>query len=117
MSFYKYITEKRKDSPELKKTMEEVTKDLLKYKTDDLKPGILLGLIQSGKTRAFVGVIAKGFDDGFDVAIVFTKNSVALVEQTMKRLKSEFEMPIERNKLYVWDKITKHTTTNWLCIK
>jgi hypothetical protein len=105
MSFYKYITEKRKDSPELKKTMEAVTKDLIKYKTDELKPGILLGLIQSGKTRAFVGVIAKGFDDGFDVAIVFTKNSVALVEQTMKRLKSEFEMPIERNKLYVWDVI------------
>jgi hypothetical protein len=105
MSFYKYITEKRKDSPELKKTMEAVTKDLLKYKTDELKPGILLGLIQSGKTRAFVGVIAKGFDDGFDVAIVFTKNSVALVEQTMKRLKSEFEMPIARHKLYVWDVI------------
>lgn len=110
MSFYKYITEKRKDSPELKKTMEAVTKDLLKYKTDDLKPGILLGLIQSGKTRAFVGVIAKGFDDGFDVAIVFTKNSVALVEQTMKRLKSEFEMPIERNKLYVWDVIKLQST-------
>lgn len=103
MSFYKYITDKRKDSPELKKTMEAVAKDLLKHKTDELKPGILLGLIQSGKTRAFVGVIANGFDDGFDVAIVFTKNSVALVEQTMKRLKSEFQMPIERNKLFVWD--------------
>jgi hypothetical protein len=110
MSFYKYITQKRKDSPELKKTMEAVSKDLLKYKTNDLKPGILLGLIQSGKTRAFVGVIAKGFDDGFDVAIIFTKNSVALVEQTIKRLKSEFDMPIERNKLYVWDVIKLQST-------
>jgi hypothetical protein len=83
--------------------MEDVAVDILKHKTDDLKPGILLGLIQSGKTRAFIGVVAKCFDEGFDIAIIFTKNSVALVEQTMKRLKSEFEMPIERNKLYVWN--------------
>ena len=44
MSFYKYITEKRKDSPELKKTMEAVTKDLLKYKTDDSNKQYYLGL-------------------------------------------------------------------------
>jgi hypothetical protein len=107
MSFYKYITEKesRKDTPELKRVMESVVSDLNKYHTDDLKPGILLGLIQSGKTRAFVGVIAKSFDEGYDIAVVLTKNSVALVDQTIKRLKSEFEMPIERNKLFVWDVI------------
>jgi hypothetical protein len=105
MSFYKYITEKRKDTPELKNVMESVVTDLNKYQTDDLKPGILLGLIQSGKTRAFVGVIAKSFDEGYDIAVVLTKNSVALVDQTIKRLKSEFEMPIERNKLFVWDVI------------
>ena len=105
MSFYKYITEKRKDTPELKKVMESVVTDLNKYHTDDLKPGILLGLIQSGKTRAFVGVIAKSFDEGYDIAVVLTKNSIALVDQTIKRLKTEFEMPIERNKLFVWDVI------------
>lgn len=105
MSYYKYITDKRKDSTELMQVMDDVTADLLKYKTDEIKPGVLLGLIQSGKTRAFLGVMAKCFDEGYDVAVVFTKNSVALVEQTMKRLKSEFEMPIERNRLYVWDVI------------
>ena len=103
MSFYKYITEKRDDSAELKTVMESVTADLIRCETNDLKPGILLGLIQSGKTRAFVGVIAKCFDEGYNVAVIFTKNSVALTEQTMKRLKSEFSMPIERNKLFVWD--------------
>lgn len=36
---------------------------------------------------------------------MLTKNSVALVEQTMKRLKSEFEKPISSKKLYVWDVI------------
>lgn len=105
MSFYRYITEKRKDSEELKGVMEAVTKDLQKHNTNEIKPGILLGLIQSGKTRAFLGIMAKCFDIGFDVAVVFTKNSVALVEQTMKRLKSEFETPINARKLYVWDVI------------
>lgn len=105
MSFYRYITEKRNDSAELKVVMEGVSNSLYASHTDDIRPGILLGLIQSGKTRAFVGSIAKCFDLGYDVAVIFTKNSVALVEQTIKRLKSEFEMPIERNRLYVWDVI------------
>jgi hypothetical protein len=111
MAYFKYITEKRKDSTELIQIMESVSMDLQKTITTDLKPGILLGLIQSGKTRAFIGVIAKCFDLGYDVAVVFTKNSVALVEQTIKRLKSEFSKPIESNKLYVWDVIRLQSTT------
>lgn len=105
MSFYKYISEKRKDSKELMSVMEAVASDLQKHKTDEIKPGVLLGLIQSGKTRAFLGVMAKCFDEDYDVAVVLTKNSVALVEQTIKRLKSEFEKPIDSNKLFVWDVI------------
>ncbi len=103
MSYYKYITQKREDSESLKAIMQSVSKDLQTCKTDELKPGVLLGLIQSGKTRAFIGVIADCFDNGYDVAVVFTKNSVALAQQTIKRLKSEFEMPIERNRLFLWD--------------
>lgn len=103
MPYYKYITEKRKDSKELKEVMEATAKDLVKHQTDELKPGMLLGLIQSGKTSAFIGVMAKCFDDGYDVVVVFTKNSVALAEQTLKRFKTEFMIPIEANKLYVWD--------------
>ena len=105
MSFYRYITEKRNDSDELKTVMEEVSNDLFASHTNDINPGILLGLIQSGKTRAFVGIMAKCFDLGYDVTVVFTKNSIALVEQTINRLKSEFSMPVERNKLYIWDVI------------
>ena len=32
---------------------------------------MLLGKIQSGKTRAFLGIIARCFDRGFNVAIIF----------------------------------------------
>lgn len=109
MAYFKYITEKRNDSPELKQIMESVSTDLVNTTTDELKPGILLGLIQSGKTRAFVGTIAKCFDLGYDVTVIFTKNSVALAEQTMKRLRSEFALPVERNKLYIWDIIRLQT--------
>lgn len=103
MGFYKYLTEERSDSPELKMVMEDIAKDLIENKTDDIKPGTLLGLIQSGKTRAFLGVMAKCFDEDYDISIIFTKNSVALVEQTLKRLRSEFKKPIDAKKLYVWD--------------
>lgn len=103
MSFYTYVTDRRDDSAELKQVMESVTSDLMTYRTDDLKPGILLGQIQSGKTRAFVGIIARSFDNAYDISIVLTKNSVALVQQTIKRLNSEFEMPVQRNRLFIWD--------------
>ena len=37
--------------------------------TSSDRPGILLGKIQSGKTRAFLGVIAEAFDNGYDIAV------------------------------------------------
>ena len=116
MPYFEYITEKRKDSNELKQLMLATATDLLNHKTDEMKPGMLLGLIQSGKTRAFTGVMAKCFDNGFDVAIVFTKNSIALVTQTINRLKTEFEKPIESNKLFVWDivKVEGGTLTGYI---
>ena len=45
-------------------------------------PGLLLGRIQSGKTRAFIGVMALAFDKGFDACIVLTKPDDGLVAQT-----------------------------------
>ncbi len=55
------------------------------------KPLMMLGKIQSGKTKSFIGVIALAFDNGYDFAIVLTKNSKALVQQTVSRLKDEFK--------------------------
>ena len=53
------------------------------------RPGMLLGKIQSGKTRIFIGVIALAFDNGYDVAVVFTKNSLALAKQTTSRIRDD----------------------------
>ena len=66
-----------------------VTK-LLETATSSERPGMLLGKVQSGKTRTFISVLADSFDRGFDAAIVLSKNSTALIQQTVKRLQSEF---------------------------
>ena len=54
------------------------------------KPLMMLGKIQSGKTKSFIGVISLAFDNGYDLAVVLTKNSNALAKQTTVRLKQEF---------------------------
>lgn len=54
-------------------------------------PGLLLGKIQSGKTKSFIGIIALAFDNGYDVVVVLTKNSEALTKQTTSRLSQEFQ--------------------------
>lgn len=66
-------------------------------------PLMLLGKIQSGKTRAFTGLMALAFDNGFDYVFILTKNNKALVEQTYKRMRKEFKTFIDRDEVDVND--------------
>ena len=66
-------------------------------------PLMLLGEIQSGKTRAFTGLMALAFDNGFDYIFILTKNNKALVEQTYKRMRKEFKTFIDQDKVDVND--------------
>ena len=68
--FYDQLASKRGDSPELRAKVEEVLEKLQKEATSTRRPGILLGKVQSGKTAAYLGVIARAFDKGFDVAVI-----------------------------------------------
>src|SRR5258707_11249436 len=77
-------------NPDTFSCAEEATAELLEQATTSDHPGMLLGKVQSGKTRTFISILARAFDNGFDFAIVLSKNSKALIEQTEKRLKSEF---------------------------
>lgn len=54
------------------------------------KPLMMLGKIQSGKTKSFIGAISLALDNGYDLAVVLTKNSNALAMQTTARMKQEF---------------------------
>lgn len=71
--------------------------------TENARPGMLLGKIQSGKTRAFAGAIAIAFDNSFEVAIVFTKGTRALTRQTVARLTHDFNDAIQDERLLVYD--------------
>jgi len=54
---------------------EETVEELLKKATTSEHPGMLLGKVQSGKTRTFISILALAFDNDFDIAIVLSKNS------------------------------------------
>ena len=54
------------------------------------EPGLLLGKIQCGKTDTFEDIIGLAFDQGVDIAIVITKGTKALVNQTIKRMKHDY---------------------------
>jgi hypothetical protein len=83
--------------------VEETVTELLTTATTSDNPGMLLGKVQSGKTRTFISILALAFDNGFDIAIVLSKNSRALIEQTAKRLNSEFTAFIDDGELEIYD--------------
>ncbi|WP_368650214.1 Z1 domain-containing protein [Bacillus inaquosorum] len=89
--FYKQLDQKNVYSVETKVCIENTLSKLIENDTSLSKPGMLLGKIQSGKTRTFIGVTALSFDNGYDVAIILTKGTKALAQQTYERLKTEFE--------------------------
>jgi hypothetical protein len=82
---------------------EQTVAELLKKATTSDHPGMLLGKVQSGKTRTFISILALAFDNGFDIAIVLSKNSRALIEQTAKRLRSEFKSFLDDGELDIYD--------------
>ena len=53
--------------------------------------GLVVGRVQSGKTRNYVGLILKAVDEGWNVIIVLTSSNTALADQTEGRIKKDFE--------------------------
>jgi hypothetical protein len=70
------------------------------------RPGMLLGKIQSGKTKTFIAIIALAFDNGFDGAIILTKGTKALSKQTIERISKEFGEFSQREMLQSFDVMT-----------
>lgn len=101
--FYARLRDARKDDEALAACVERVVNQLVERSTSSDKPGILLGKIQSGKTRAFVGIIARAFDRDFDVAVVFTKGTKTLSAQTVARLRADFREFIDEDECLVFD--------------
>lgn len=93
-SIYEFMKNSTPYSDDLQRCIEKTVYHLINPEVaneDTSIPGLLLGRIQSGKTRAFIGVMSLVFDKGFDACIVLTKPDDGLVSQTKARLEKEFE--------------------------
>lgn len=86
--FYKKRLDADEYTESQKKCIEECIEILERLKKEPL---MMLGKIQSGKTKTFIGAIALGFDNEYDLAVVLTKGTNALSEQTLARMKYEFK--------------------------
>jgi len=82
---------------------EETVSELINRATTSEHPGMLLGKVQSGKTRTFISILALAFDNAFDIAIVLSKNSIALIEQTTNRLNQEFKIFVDDGDFSIYD--------------
>ncbi|MCI5776934.1 MAG: Z1 domain-containing protein [Bacteroidales bacterium] len=81
------------------KCVEETVTKLMETGPHAEEPGLLLGKIQCGKTDTFEDIIGLAFDKGIDIAIVLTKGTKALVNQTIKRMKKDFKYFVDTDSL------------------
>ncbi|MBK7072931.1 MAG: hypothetical protein IPH44_11570 [Myxococcales bacterium] len=87
---------------------------LLDVATDENKPGMLLGKIQSGKTRTFLAAVALALDAEFGLAIIFTKGTRALARQTLARIRRDFRGAIEQEHVLAFDiRAMPDNLTDW----
>lgn len=109
MRIGKYYSRKKQEYS-YSEQLDQCIKDTCQYCMDNtfgaddekqLQPIMMLGKIQSGKTRAFTGLIALAFDNDFDMVFILTKNSKALVQQTESRMKKEFKEFVSDNEIEV----------------
>lgn len=103
MKYYGRIAEEREHSPELRECVEETIQKLSAQRTSTGRPGVLLGKIQSGKTRAFLGVIGRAFDEGYEAAVILTKGTKSLARQTLQRVKEDFRTFVKDDDVLVFD--------------
>lgn len=100
--FYTRLCAKRGDNKELQACVKEVVDELENVGKDD-KPGLLLGKIQSGKTMGFLGVICEAFDRRYDMAIVLTKGTRTLAQQTVRRIGRDYADFIAEEEILLFD--------------
>jgi len=103
MAFYETIAAVREDSPELQQCIEETVQKLTAEQTTSSRPGMLLGKVQAGKTRHFIGTIGLAFDRGYEAAVILTKGTRSLAKQTLWRVQEDFRSFIETDLVQVHD--------------
>lgn len=77
-------------TPEKEKVVRDMAEQLLSDGDKATQPCLLLGKVQCGKTDTFESIIGLCFDKGIDIAVVMTKGTNTLTNQTITRLKHDF---------------------------
>lgn len=96
-------------TPEKDQVVHDMTDQLMSDAPNASQPCLLLGKVQCGKTDTFLSIMGLCFDHGIDIAVVMTKGTNTLTEQTLKRLDSEFSFFRDNNSydqkviIEVWD--------------
>ena len=114
-SFYQQLSDKRASenrpiSDKLKDCIFSTLDELSQKDTSIHSPGMLLGKVQSGKTSAYLGIIALSFDKGYNIVIILQKGTKALSEQTIQRVRKDYSKFIEDDQMKVFD--IMHFPTN-----
>lgn len=106
--FYQsFLQQEARYSDADRKCIESVVHCLSKKdETSENRPGMLLGKIQSGKTKTFMAIVGLAFDNRFDITVILTKGTKALAKQTFARVKQEFAAHVKEDRLQVFDIMT-----------
>ena len=71
--FFECVKQLNHYSEEEIEVMQRTKAQLKAHSTDTFRPGMLLGRIQSGKTRSYIGMMALALDDVFDCIVILRK--------------------------------------------
>lgn len=105
--FYRsFLSQSERYSDDDKKCIESLVQRVSKQKTSEARPGMLLGKIQSGKTKTFMAAIGLAFDNNFDITVILTKGTKALAKQTYARVRQEFAVHTREDRLQIFDIMT-----------
>ena len=98
MQYLKTYLKKIKDrgntklAESIEKTAEDVgNKHIKTFAFSSHEIGLLLGNVQSGKTGQMFGIMCKAADMGFPAFVLLTTDNVVLQQQTLDRVKADFE--------------------------
>lgn len=97
LSYYRFLQQERGADYIQLQSLERSTKRVLGLLSDPRKEhpavprkGLILGDVQSGKTRTYIALMNKAVDYGYKLIIVLTSSDESLRGQTQKRVNSDF---------------------------
>src|ERR1051325_9523919 len=99
-------------APDTEECSASVVRLLEQHQAAAQRPGMLLGKVQSGKTRAFVGALAIAFDSGFDVLVKTSAMSKPLVAQTIRRLRHDLGPALDEHRVLIFDAAARPAQLN-----